>query len=366
LISFLKAHPDLREDFENISKISASDLGKLDNKRKEVTFSDLELFDRLKSNFKLEKSVNLTQKSRCGEEPKIASTTWDQPATISLKLDPNSTEEIIPGSVLHYTSINIPASSKLVINNGKAALTYIKSDGDCVIDGTIESKNFRSGSGEFTETSPDGEIINVPLQEKNLGGRGGRGGDGGYKSCIGYPSPTGGAGASGTEQFGGGGGGSGYVTLVGVSTSSKKTRCQGYAGYPANGQKGGTSGAPSAYGGNGGLRSPMKNGGYLFLKCQGKITFSNSTNLNFSGTKGVPGEPGGTSCGGGGGGGPGGQGGYLFLNGTLGSSLKGKRDFSGGEGGDGGKKGSDHQNCGNGEDGKGGESGYSGSLLMAR
>jgi hypothetical protein len=62
----------LREDFENISKISASDLGKLDNKRKEVTFSDLELFDRLKSNFKLEKSVNLTQKSRCGEAASVS------------------------------------------------------------------------------------------------------------------------------------------------------------------------------------------------------------------------------------------------------------------------------------------------------
>lgn len=133
LVSFFKAHPELKDEFESISKISTSDLGKFDNNRKEITFSDLELFDQLKANFKLEKSVNLTQKSRCGEDPKVASTTWDQPATISLTLDPNSIEEIIPGSVLHYSSINIPAGSKLIINNGKAALTYIKSDGDCII-----------------------------------------------------------------------------------------------------------------------------------------------------------------------------------------------------------------------------------------
>jgi len=366
LINFLKKNENLIGEFEKVSGIKFSDLNKFDSNRNEITLSDLKLFIKLNEAESIESKINDSPFNNCQIVPKLYLTSWDEPASGPLEIKSGENKLIPPGSVLHFSKLVIEENGKLTINNGRQGVTQIKSDGDCIINGNIESKNFRSGTspGRFEETSPDGDIISIPIQEENLGGRGGRGGFGSYKSCIGYPSPVGGSGALGTSQFGGGGGGSGYVTLVAVTDDPTKMKCEGYKGYDAIGQIGGKSDGASAFGGSGGGRTPMKNGGYLFLKCGGKIVFSKTSKLDFSGSSGTKGDDGGINCGGGGGGGPGGQGGYLVVNHQI-DDMSAIDNFSGGTGGNGGLKGKSRQFCSSGEDGLPGETGFSGSILFS-
>ena len=266
------------------------------------------------------------------------------------------TSPIFAGSILHYKSFAIDEGGALEINDGRQKITYIKSDGDCNINGKISSKRFRSGASTFKETSPDGEILTVILDETNKGGAGGRGGYGAYGSCINRGPVPGGQGDFGTADYGGGGGGGSRMYYM-------PGKCTPMQGGDASGQRGGKSSAAQSNGGDGAGRTPKRNGGYLFLKCLGKISLKGS-NVDFKGEDGVKGGNGEPEGGGGGGGGPGGQGGVLFINKAPIDYNPKNTDFSGGAKGSGGSGGAVITTGSRGENGKDGESGFSGDMEL--
>lgn len=362
LIQLISTNPILADAFYNkFGTIGTNFLKTMDSDSK-IHYSDLGLYKAI-NDFKLTFAlVQNNQIPQCKGTNNIIESSeiniWSEPATEDYKVPAGEHRIILAGSILHYKTFSIEDGASVTINDGRQKITFIKADGDCNINGGLISRKFRSGSGPFKETSPDGEVLEANIQESNKGGKGGKGGDGFYTSCVGVPSVIGGQGEFGVPDNGGGGGGGSRMTIVNLR------RCSGLQGSNASGQRGGISAASNANGGDGGGRTPKRNGGYLYLKCLGKISFKNAK-VDFSGEQGMPGQNGNLLGGGGGGGGPGGQGGILFLNKPPVDDLR-NANFAGGFGGNKGLGGKNEPNnrypTGSpGQDGQGGESGFNGA-----
>lgn len=355
LLGYLAKNEELTEafgkKFPNKSFLTAIS----DNEK--ITFSSIQLSKIIKNPNEQIKEADPNDIGSCSLKapPSLRLNMWTDPATEDLHVKPGEPYPIFAGSILHFKSITVDPGATIQVNDGRQKITFIKSDGDCKIDGRLVSRNFRSGGSTFEDTSPDGEVLKVVLDETNIGGKGGRGGSGSYKFCLGAPMPVGGQGALGTVDFGGGGGGGSRMYHV-------PGKCTPMQGLDANGQRGGKSTAVNAMGGDGAGRSPKRNGGYVYLKCLGKISLKG--NLDFGGNTGIKGEDGQPEGAGGGGGGPGGQGGTLFLNKQPIDFNPKNFNFSGGLGGPGGKGGVDMSTGSTGENGKPGESGFDGDVEL--
>lgn len=284
-------------------------------------------------------------------------TPWDRPAAFPIVVGIGQLYQVPPGSVIHVQSIVVEAGGVLEVKNGGNRFTCIKVAGDCRINGVFRSNEHRGGAS-FTNTAPDGSILDASLYEDKRGGNGGNG-----SSVHPFPSsPTtpGGNGALGTKDYGGGGGGaSGTVS----SNAHDQVR-----GQDAQGPDGGAGAGVVSYGGRGGRggrRRPNGNGGYVYIRVEGTLNVTNGL-FDFRGGKGENGEDGqpginGIRRGGGGGGGPGCQGGTLYLRAASTIGIL-NYNCDGGDGGSGGLSHGNAQPNNDAKNGTSGEKGYSGSV----
>lgn len=269
---------------------------------------------------------------------------WPQSPSAPLHVMSGQIKKINPGSIRSYSEINIESGGVLQIRNGSNRITFVRSWGDCKIHGRVEVRGFRTTRDTISQVSPDGEKLVIELVQEALGGRGGMGRTNRAGPCI----APGGAGAIGTASYGGGGGSSGYSRTCGGPC------CIMRPGNSATGR----IGAPPvqlpnpvpAGGGDGGRKG--KNGGFLYLRCDGQLNAS-SSGFDLRGDNGESGKYG--YAGAGGGGGPGGHGGMLFVKyGSLTSELDAMVD--GGQGGNAGA--SSSTDSGVADPGELGSSGY--------
>ncbi len=273
----------------------------------------------------------------------------------------------LPARTYQYSSINIQAGGKLIIDENSQTWCILYCTGNVTIHGSIVFHKFYSTIDAINSVTPNGETLTYSYRLQNLGGNGGYGGE---CSTSGIPNRgLGGAGANGTSTYGGGAGSGG--------ASNGYPNMRQLNGNNANGNFGGRRQlALDGDGGNGGMRGQYSNGGLLYIYCQGNFDGANGEihmegEDGENGMNGIDGKTygGGRAGGGGGGGGaPGGEGGKLTIR-TRGSYLNYPIVFlQGGKGGQGGVgKNNDRANeftppLRGGENGQNGQNGASGAV----
>jgi hypothetical protein len=271
----------------------------------------------------------------------------------------------LPARTYQYSSIDIKAGGKLIIEPNSQSWCILYCTGNVTVTGTIIYRNFYSTKELVSAVTPDGTNLSYNFKASNLGGEGGLGGE---AAASAMPRISGGVGAVGSTEYGGGGGAGGasrgypnkYSVVGNVGDRYHGGRRQiGYDGE----------------GGDGGIRSSFCNGGLLYIYCAGNFS-GYGGDVHLDGDAGEDGKNGTVvagansaySGGGGGGGAPGGEGGKLIVM-TKGSYLSYPTLFlNGGKGGNGGL--GMNNAYGNrhipplraGENGRPGESGISGSV----
>lgn len=196
---------------------------------------------------------------------------WVQQATKELLVKERQVVNLEAGTHPPFTRIIIEAGGILRCNRAEAWL-LLYSRGDCIIHGTIQCRQFRSGLGRVIATSPqpDAHTLDVVYLES---ARGGNGAD--------SKSEPVGKGGKGTTAFGGGGAsGAGRWN---VSNNAESNDAKGRRGGRKRGH---------ASGGSGGLRRKWSNGGCLYLRVDGALNGKGGI-IDARGEEGSPGGEGG-------------------------------------------------------------------------
>lgn len=174
-----RKYPDFAESFKRkFGKFSNILLG---SDYKSINCVDLEM---LKTISGLNEELLPVTKA-CSEYKSEKNTnTWNEEPVMSLIVKRGEVATLWAGSTYHYKEIKTEEGGKIDI---KGDFTFIKSSGDCVINGELNSTaklSIASSRGVINVETPDGKIINY-TQNIAIGGRGGDGGMGSTSGCVG-------------------------------------------------------------------------------------------------------------------------------------------------------------------------------------